>query len=157
MACLILAARVQKKILIIKEEKDIWRNIMGTNILVYPVILSKNGDGYFVTIPDFTVNTEGKDIADTIAMARDAIGLNVLQLEDEGEAVPEPYSRSYQMQDDDILTLVDIDMTDYRNKYENRTVKKNCTIPYRLNADAEKAGINFSQLLQEALKRKLYG
>lgn len=157
MACLILAARVQKKILIIKEEKDIWRNIMGTNILVYPVILSKNGDGYFVTIPDFTVNTEGKDIADTIAMARDAIGLNVLQLEDEGEAVPEPYSRSYQMQDDDILTLIDIDMTDYRNKYENRTVKKNCTIPYRLNADAEKAGINFSQLLQEALKRKLYG
>ena len=130
---------------------------MGTNILVYPVILSKNGDGYFVTIPDFTVNTEGKDIADTIAMARDAIGLNVLQLEDEGEAVPEPYSRSYQMQDDDILTLIDIDMTDYRNKYENRTVKKNCTIPYRLNADAEKAGINFSQLLQEALKRKLYG
>ena len=90
-------------------------------------------------------------------MARDAIGLNVLQLEDEGETVPEPYSRSYQMQNDDILTLVDIDMTDYRNKYENRTVKKNCTIPYRLNADAEKAGINFSQLLQEALKRKLYG
>lgn len=130
---------------------------MGTNILVYPVILSKDGDRYFVTVPDFTVNTEGKDIADAIAMARDAIGLNFLQLEDEGEAVPEPYSRSYQMQDDDILTLVDIDMTDYRNKYENRTVKKNCTIPYRLNADAEKAGINFSQLLQEALKRKLYG
>lgn len=130
---------------------------MGTNILVYPVILSKDGDRYFVTVPDFTVNTEGKDIADAIAMARDAIGLNVLQLEDEGETVPEPYSRSYQMQDDDILTLVDIDMTDYRNKYENRTVKKNCTIPYRLNADAEKAGINFSQLLQEALKRKLYG
>lgn len=130
---------------------------MGTNILVYPVILSKDGDRYFVTVPDFTVNTEGKDIADAIAMDRDAIGLNVLQLEDEGEAVPEPYSRSYQMQDDDILTLVDIDMTDYRNKYENRTVKKNCTIPYRLNADAEKAGINFSQLLQEALKQKLYG
>lgn len=130
---------------------------MGTNILVYPVILSKDGDRYFVTVLDFTINTEGKDIADAIAMARDAIGLNVLQLEDEGEAVPEPYSRSYQMQDDDILTLVDIDMTDYRNKYENRTVKKNCTIPYRLNADAEKAGINFSQLLQEALKQKLYG
>lgn len=137
---------------------------MGTNILVYPVILSKNGDGYFVTIPDFTVNTEGKDIADAIAMARDAIGLNVLQLEDEEKVVPEPYSRYFQMstdvdkcRNDDILTLVDINMTDYRNKYENRTVKKNCTIPYRMNADAEKAGINFSQLLQEALKQKLYG
>lgn len=130
---------------------------MGANILVYPVVLSKNDDGYFVTVPDFTVNTEGKDVADAIAMARDAIGINVLQLEDEGKAAPEPYSRSYQMQDDDILTLVDIDMTEYRNKYENRTVKKNCTISYRLNADAEKAGINFSQLLQEALKQKLYG
>lgn len=130
---------------------------MGANILVYPVVLSKNDDGYFVTVPDFTVNTEGKDVADAIAMARDAIGINVLQLEDEGKAAPEPYSRSYQMQNDDILTLVDIDMTEYRNKYENRTVKKNCTIPYRLNADAEKTGINFSQLLQEALKQKLYG
>ena len=132
---------------------------MGTKVLVYPVILSKNGDEYFVTVPDLTVNTEGKDIADVIAMARDAIGLNVLQLEDEEKVVPEPYSRYFQMstdvdkcRNDDILTLVDINMTDYRNKYENRTVKKNCTIPYRMNADAEKAGINFSQLLQEALK-----
>ena len=156
MDCLILVARVQKKILT-KEEKDIRRTIMGTNILVYPVILSKNGDGYFVTVPDFTVNTEGKDIADAIAMARDAIGLNVLQLEADKKEVSEPYSQSFQVQDDDILTLVDIDMTEYRNKYENRTVKKNCTIPYRLNADAEKTGINFSQLLQEALKQKLYG
>lgn len=74
---------------------------MGTNILVYPVILSKNGDGYFVTIPDFTVNTEGKDVADAIAMARNAIGLNVLQLEDDNKEVPEPYSQSFQVQDDD--------------------------------------------------------
>lgn len=106
---------------------------MGTNILVYPVILSKNGDGYFVTVPDFVVNTEGKDIADAIAMARDAIGLNVLQLEADNVTVPEPYSQYFQVQDDDILTLVDIDMTNYKNKYENRTVKKNCTIPYRVN------------------------
>lgn len=130
---------------------------MESNILVYPVILSKNGDGYFVTVPDFNINTEGKDVADAIAMARDAIGLNVLQLEDEGKAVPEPYSHHYQIQDDDILTLVDVDMTNYSKKHDNRTVRKNCTIPYCLNADAEKAGINFSQLLQEALKQKLYG
>lgn len=129
---------------------------MGTNILVYPVVLSKNDDGYFVTVPDFNVNTEGKDVADAIAMARDAIGINVLQLEDEGKAAPEPYSRSYQVQDDDILTLVDVDMINYRKKRDNRTVRKNCTIPYYLNADAEKAGINFSQLLQEALKQRLY-
>lgn len=130
---------------------------MESNILVYPVILSKNDDGYFVTVPDFTVNTEGKDVADAIAMARDTIGINVSQLEYEGKAAPEPYSRSFQIQDDDILTLVDVDMIDYRKKHDNRTVRKNCTIPYCLNAEAEKAGINFSQLLQNALKQKLYG
>ena len=130
---------------------------MGTSTLVYPVILSKDGDGYFVTVPDFDVNTEGRDIVDAIAMARDAIGLNVLQLEDEGKASPEPYSQSFQIHDDDILTLVDVDMIDYRKKHDNRTVKKNCTIPYYLNVEAEKAGINFSRLLQEALKQKLYG
>lgn len=80
---------------------------MGTNILVYPVILSKNGDGYFVTVPDFTINTEGKDIADAIAMARDAIGLNVLQLEANNVTVPEPYSQYFQVQDDDILSSKD--------------------------------------------------
>lgn len=137
---------------------------METHVLVYPVVLSKNGDGYFVTVPDFDVNTEGKDVADAIAMARDAIGINVLQFENEGKAVPEPYSRYFQMstdvdkcRNDDILTLVDIDISNYRKERDNRTVRKNCTIPYCLNADAEKAGINFSQLLQEALKQKLYG
>lgn len=80
---------------------------MGTNILVYPVILSKNGDGYFVTVPDFTINTEGKDIADAIAMARDAIGLNILQLEANNVTVPEPYSQYFQVQDDDILRTKD--------------------------------------------------
>lgn len=37
----------------------------------------------------------------------------------------------------------------------NRVVKKNYTIPYWLCAKAETAGVNFSQLLQEALKSKL--
>ena len=68
---------------------------METHVLVYPVVLSKNGDGYFVTVPDFDVNTEGKDVADAIAMARDAIGLNILQLQDEEKVVPEPYSRYF--------------------------------------------------------------
>lgn len=94
---------------------------MGTSTLVYPVILSKDGDGYFVTVPDFDINTEGKDVVDAIAMARDAIGINVLQFENEGKAVPEPYSRYFQMstdvdkcRNDDILTLVDIDISNYR-------------------------------------------
>ena len=122
---------------------------------VYPVILSKNEDGYFVTIPDFDINTEANSLEEAIFMARDAIGINGIELEDEGKCLPEPFSEKYEKEDGDIETLVDVDFIAYRRKHDNRTVKKNCTIPYYLNAEAEKAGINFSRLLQEALKQKL--
>ena len=48
-------------------------------------------------------------------------------------------------------TWVDVDFAEYCKKVDNRAVKKNCTIPYWLNVKAEKAGINFSKVLQEAL------
>lgn len=128
---------------------------MERGTLVYPVIMSRDGKGYFVTIPDLDVNTEGKSLEEAIFMARDAIGINILQLEDEGKELPKPFSRKCEKENDDIMTLVDVNMDEYRKKHDNRTVKKNCTIPYYLNAEAEKAGINFSRVLQEALKQKL--
>ncbi len=123
--------------------------------VVYPVILSKEANGYFVTIPDFDANTEGETLEDAIFMARDAIGILGIEMEDEGEQLPEPFSRTYEKELGDQEALIDIDFEEYRKKHDNRTVKKNCTIPYYLNAQAEKAGINFSRLLQDAIKREL--
>lgn len=54
-----------------------------------------------------------------------------------------------------IVTLVDVDFAEYRRQNDMRAVKKNCTIPSWLNAAAEKAGVNFSAVLQAALKREL--
>ncbi len=139
-------------------EKNMKKNKEGRNMkmaVVYPVIMSKDKDVYFVTIPDFDINTEGKTLEEAIFMARDAIGINGLQMEDEGKELPIPFSCDYQKEKDDIETLVDVDFDEYRKKHDNRTVKKNCTIPYYLNVQAEKAGINFSRLLQEALIQKL--
>ena len=123
--------------------------------VVYPVILSKEANGYFVTIPDFDANTEGETLEEAIFMARDAIGILGIEMEDEGEQLPKPFSRTCEKELGDQEALIDIDFEDYRKKNDNRTVKKNCTIPYYLNAQAEKAGINFSRLLQDALKREL--
>ena len=66
---------------------------------VYPVILSKDKSGYFVTVPDFEVNTEGKDLGEAIFMARDAIGINALQLEDEGKELPKPFSKAIEKEE----------------------------------------------------------
>ena len=55
-----------------------------------------------------------------------------------------------------IVSLVDIDFDEYRRKNEQRAVKKNCTIPSWLNEKAEAAGVNFSAVLQDALKARLH-
>ena len=62
--------------------------------VVYPVILSKEANGYFVTIPDFDANTEGETLEEAIFMARDAIGILGIEMEDEGEQLPKPFSRT---------------------------------------------------------------
>lgn len=122
----------------------------------YPVVLSKEGDGYFVTIPDFDINTQGSDIADAMYMARDAIGLMGIDMEDDGKPLPEPGTVKAEKElDDDVITLIDVDFTEYRKKVDNRSVKKNCTIPYWLSVKAEKNSINYSRVLQDALIKTL--
>ena len=85
-------------------------------------------------------------------MARDVIGLLGIDLEDEQKELPEPYSAQFEAEKEDIVTLVDVDFTEYRKRVDQRAVKKNCTIPYWMSVEADKAGINYSRVLQEALK-----
>lgn len=123
----------------------------------YPVILSRGEKFIVAYVPDFEINTQGTDIADAIEMARDAIGVVGIDMEDDGESLPEPTAVSEVRTDSaaDIVTLVDVDFVEYRRKSDMRVVKKNCTIPSWLNFEAEKAGVNFSAILTAALKSEL--
>lgn len=122
----------------------------------YPIILIHKV-GYVVYVPDFDINTEGDTVTEEIEMARDAIGVVGIDMEDDGEAFPEPTAVSEVKTDSeaDIVMLVDVDFEEYRRKNDMRSVKKNCTIPSWLNFEAEKAGINFSAILTAALKSEL--
>ncbi len=123
----------------------------------YPIILMPDKVGYVVYIPDFDINTEGDTLTEAIEMARDAIGVIGIDMEDEGESLPEPtaVSKVKTASTADIVTLVDVDFGEYRRKNDMRAVKKNCTIPSWLNFEAEKAGVNFSAILTAALKNEL--
>lgn len=123
----------------------------------YPVVLSQGETHIIVFAPDFNINTQGVDTADAIEMARDAIGLMGIDMEDEKEALPTPTALHdvAREKESDVVTLVDVDFAEYRRKNDMRAVKKNCTIPSWLNFEAEKAGVNFSYILQAALKREL--
>lgn len=122
----------------------------------YPVILTPDEPGYIVYIPDFDINTEGNSLTEAIEMARDAIGIVGIDMEDENKDFPEPSQiKNIESNTNDIVTLVDVDFTAYRKQMDNRSVKKNCTLPSWLNEQAEKANINFSASLQRALKEEL--
>ena len=119
--------------------------------IAYPIVIAKEDDGYYVEIPDFDMATQGEDIADAMAMARDAIGIMGIDMEDDGKQLPVPGAVKFNVDEGDIVTLVDVDFVEYRRKVDNRAVKKNCTIPYWLSVAADKAGINYSRVLQDAI------
>lgn len=124
----------------------------------YPVIMTQGKEFIVVFVPDFNINTQGKDVPDAIEMARDAIGLMGIDIEDDGEALPQTSNIAdiqAKAPSGSIVSLVDVDFTEYRRKNDMRAVKKNCTIPSWLNFAAERAGINFSATLQAALKKEL--
>lgn len=133
---------------------------------VYPTFIAQSGDDFLVYVPDLEIYTEGKDFADAIEMARDAIGLKGIDFEDDGKAFPVPSDQEQAIkkakEDTDIfdyskgmLTYVDVDFSEYRRKVDKRTVRRNVTLPSWLNYEAEKAGLNVSRVLQEALIRTL--
>ena len=127
----------------------------GTLKEVYPVVLKEETQRYSVYVPDYDIYTQGNDLLDAIEMARDAISLTGVDYLEDGKDIPKPCSKEFKAEENQILTYVDVDYEEYKRKLDNKLVKKNCTIPYRLNELAIKQGVNFSKVLKEALEKEL--
>jgi len=128
---------------------------------VYPVLFTKTKECILVEAPDLEVLTEGKDMKDAIAMARDAMELKCVTLEDYKKEIPVPSGTldiskgTFAEEGETIVSYVDIDSGEYRRKIDNKTVRRNVALPSWLNYEAEHAGINVSRVLQEALMEVL--
>ena len=137
---------------------------------VYPAFILNTNDGsehsFLVCVPDMEIFTEGDTFADAIEMARDAIGLAGISMEDNKEGLPVPSDQHAAIekvkQDTEgidftkgVLTYVDVDFCEYRKKVDTKTVRRNVALPSWLNYEAEHAGINVSRVLQEALMNLL--
>lgn len=124
--------------------------------IAYPIYIKESGDGWYaVSIPDFGNHTQGKDMGEALFMARDAVGLLGISMQDAGEEVPQPYSTKYTPGDNEREYLVDVDFEEYRSEHNNKSVRKNVTLPYYICMKAEKMGINFSKVLQDALLERI--
>lgn len=124
-------------------------------IKVYPVILTPTKMGYVVTVPDLDINTQGKDIAEAIYMARDAIGLWGITEQDDGKEIPEPSKDEPSHETNELVSWIDIDFAKYRKANDMTTMRINVSVPKYLKVLGDEAGINFSQELQERLREKL--
>ena len=114
-----------------------------------------DGGGFDVKVPDLPgCRTCGDDLADAIFMAEDAVSMWLWDAENKGEPIPvaNPLPSVSAPQ---FANYVFADTDEYRRNNDNRAVKKTLSLPSWLNAQAERAGVNFSQVLQDALKERL--
>lgn len=124
---------------------------------VFPAVLTYE-DGYeiAVTFPDLPgCATSGETDADAIAMAKEALGLHLWGMETDGDEIPRPSNiMDIETDENEVIVLIEVYMPSVRLSQENRSVSRTVTLPAWLNAQAIEHGVNFSQVLQEALKRE---
>jgi predicted RNase H-like HicB family nuclease len=118
----------------------------------YPAVFSKEEGGYFVKFPDIQpCYTEGATLEEAAIMAKDVLESRIEVALERGEMLPAPSDLDTLSGDRVMLIVADVENI----KSQTRSVKKTLSIPYWLNAAAEKEHINFSGVLQEALKERL--
>ena len=125
---------------------------------VYPAVFTKEEDGYYVRFPDVqSCFTDGATLSEALDMAQDVLNLMLMTLEDEKLPIAPPSDiRSISCDENQFISLVSADTASYRRRYGEHAVKKTLSIPAWLNTIAEDSGVNFSFLLQKALKAELH-
>ena len=125
----------------------------------YPAIFHEAEEGgFWITFPDFPeCLSEGDDMSQAYHMAVEALGLAITSREQEKVEIPEPSDfRQLSVSEKEKIVIVEFDMLAYLKRTKSKAVKKTLSIPEWLNEAACNAGLNFSQILQEALIVKLH-
>ena len=122
----------------------------------YPAIFTQEDNYFWVYFPDLPgCFTEGSSMAEAYEMAQEAMGLYMENNSGEFD-FPEPSDiKTIIPKENEYPILVEFDPVEYLKRKSTKSVKKTLTIPEWLNVLAEKNNINFSQILQNALKEQL--
>lgn len=125
---------------------------------IYPAVFTREEDGSFsINFPDIpSCYTQGDNMQDGMEMAEDVLALTLYGYETESKEVPEPSDiKTVKTGEREFVSLIMCDTIEYRKMHNNKAVKKTLTIPEWLNEEATRANLNFSQVLQEALQKKI--
>ena len=133
---------------------------------IYPACFFKEENGYSVIFPDLDLATCGDTIEEAMAMAMDCLAGRLRWLKRDGDPIPEPspmsaidlatISKELEIEPSEaFVNMVSVDVESYAKEHFDKSVRKTLTIPAWLNSAALEMGINFSQVLQEALLAKI--
>lgn len=127
------------------------------DIYSFLAIFTYDEDGISIEFPDLPGCFSCSDKEESaINMAKEALALHLYGMETDNDEIPNPSLLSdISLSKNQVPVLIDVYMPMYRTAIENQSVKKTLTIPMWLNKLAEEKKINFSQVLQLALKDKL--
>ena len=127
---------------------------MKKDYYIYPAIFEYDKDGISISLPG-CISCASND-EEALYMAKDALGLFIASCEEDGDELPPPtLLNNIKLQDNQKPALIEVNMPLFRDAIFNVSVKKTLTIPKWINDLAEKNNINFSQVLQSALKKCL--
>jgi predicted RNase H-like HicB family nuclease len=126
---------------------------------LYPAVFTEDQDGVAVEFPDLPgCFTCADTLEEAYDMAREALGLHLYGLEEDGEQIPtpaKPRDLMSRLTHGQSVVVIEVWMPPIRGGVENKAVKKTLTLPKWLNELAERQNVNFSQVLQDALKAHL--
>lgn len=123
----------------------------------FPAIFDYADDGISVEFPDLPgVLTCGDTEEEAYRNANEALGLHLFGMEEDNESIPSPSKvKELSVDKNQAVVLVFVFMPLVRSRVKRATIKKTLTIPKWINDLAEENNINFSQVLQDALKERL--
>ena len=125
---------------------------------IFPAIFEFCNNGIAVMFPDLPGCLPCAESVETaVKNAKDALLLHLYGMEEDNEEIPAPTPfQEISLSPNQTVMLIEVYMPPFREKQHKKFIKKTLSIPSWINAQAEYAGINFSQTLQEALLEKLH-
>ena len=125
---------------------------------IFPCVFIYKDDGISIIFPDLDGCVSfGENEQRAFYNAKEALTLHLYGMEQDNDPIPSPtLAKDIELEENEKTVLVEAFMPAFRAKQANKYIKKTLTIPEWLNIVAEKEGVNFSQVLQAALKEKLH-
>lgn len=138
---------------------------------IYPAcFFQEENGGYSVVFPDLNyLATQGDDFENAMEMAIECLAGYLHTCKMDGESVPSPSKLSdidpiviakeldpEAPECEAFVNMVSVDVASYAKEHFEKSVKKTLTIPAWLNTAALEKNVNFSKILQEALKKELH-